>query len=59
MEQITIKIQNWHRVDDDVILKVVKKAVDNLAKYGRENNGTNREYFTDHETAVELQISFK
>lgn len=59
MEQITIKIQNWHRVDDDVILKVVKKAVDNLAKYGRENNGTNREYFTDPETAVELQISFK
>ena len=59
MEQITIKIQNWNRVDDKTILKVVKNAVDNLAKYGRENNGTNREYYTDEKNRVELQFIFK
>ena len=59
MKQITINIQNWNRVDDKTILKVVKNAVDNLAKYGRENNGTNREYFTDDKNRVELQFIFK
>ena len=59
MKQITIDIQNWNRVDDNTILKVVKNAVDNLAKYGRENNGTNREYFTDDKNRVELQFIFK
>lgn len=59
MQQIIININNWGRVDDADVLRVVRAAVNNSIKYDEDRTLNHHHYWQDPDKRVELQITFK
>lgn len=59
MKEIIININNWGRVDDADVLRVVRAAVNNSIKYDEDRTLNHHHYWQDPDKRVELQITFK
>lgn len=59
MNGIVININNWGRVDDADVLRVVRAAINNSIKYESDRTLNHHHYWHDPDKHVELQITFK
>lgn len=59
MHEIIICVQNWGRVSDQDVLRVVRAAVNNSIKYESDRTLNHHHYWNDQDKRVELQITFK
>lgn len=59
MNEIVIGIQNWGRVSDQDVLRVVRAAINNSIKYEEDRTLNHHHYWHDPDKRVELQITFK
>ena len=59
MNEIIIKVQNWGRVPDADVLRVVRAAINNSIKYETDRELKKHHYWNDPDKRVELQITFK
>ena len=60
MNHIEININNWNRVSDQDVLRVVRDAINNSIKYDSDRTLNTRHYWTDPKgRRVELQMIFK
>lgn len=59
MNEIVSRIQNWGRVDDADVLRVVRAAINNSIKYESDRTLNKHHYWYDPYKRVELQITFK
>jgi len=59
MNEIIISVQNWNRVSDQDVLRVVKAAIQRAIKYENERERNKHHYWYDPDKRVELQITFK
>ena len=58
MNEIIIVVQNWGRVSDQDVLRVVRSAINNSIKYESDRK-LNTHHWQDPDKRVELQITFK
>lgn len=59
MDSIIIKVQNWGRVSDQDVLRVVRAAINYSIKYESDRTLNHHHYWNDPDKRVELQITFK
>ena len=59
MNHIEININNWNRVDDKELLRVVRDAINCSIKYECDRTLNTHHYWHDPDRRVELQIIFK
>lgn len=59
MNEIIINVQNWGRVSDQDVLRVVRAAINNSIKYESDRKLNTHHYWHDPDKRVELQITFK
>lgn len=59
MTEITICVQNWGRVSNQDVLRVVRAAINNSIKYESDRTLNQHHYWHDPDKRVELQITFK
>lgn len=59
MTEIVIGVQNWGRVSDQDVLRVVRAAINNSIKYDCDRTLNHHHYWNDPDKRVELQITFK
>ena len=59
MNHIEICIENWHRIDDKEVLRVVKAAIQSAIKYDSERTLDTWHYYHDPDKHVELHMRFK
>lgn len=59
MNEIVINIQNWGRVSDKEVLRVVREAINESIKYESDRVLDKSHFWHDPKKRVELRITFK
>lgn len=59
MNEIIININNWGRVDDADVLRVVRAEINDAIKHESDRTLNKHHYRNDPDKRVELQITYK
>jgi hypothetical protein len=59
MNEIIISVNNWGRVSDADVLRVVRAAINNSIKYESDRTLNRHHYWHAPDKRVELQITYK